>query len=636
MATGFKLGPTHFNIALQVLLAVKDSNAAPSSANTSASKPSRGKAAAPKARAKAVSKAKSRSKAKANGTKKAVAPAVGAAPVGAAPVGAAPVGAVRLETPAITTAGETETPQVAPATPIVEAPEVPVAQAVVADVKNEAPAVQAARSATPQADPAAPEILFPEVLTPKVVPTKKASKTTATAATPTKADIAKAAVAKADIAKVVAPKNVASKTAVASGVATKAAPVKTGVAAGTSAKTANVPAAARQRSLPKFRPLYVFAALTALVLTTAGGVAVGSYNHWSNSLVIAPKVRIAGEPIGGMTREQAIAHLNTRFAKLALTLQAGDKNTVLGLKDIGGQPSIEPTVDKAFAIGRSGNLVDNFTRVFSAEVKPHNFSLPIEWNRGALTSRLQIVNNQYEEPAVDARLVTVSGAAPRVTGEQNGRALDVSATADAIQKSYYLGLDKVAAVTTEVEPKVTAADLAGRDVRLGFYRTEYNGGIAGRTTNIHVACRAIDGTVLMPGEVLSFNGLTGERTYKKGYRMAHIFMREAGQTESSIVDGLAGGVCQVSSTLYNAVRKTNLAAVGKPLGIVERSSHSLPVTYVPSGRDATVAWPSKDFKFRNDQNYPIYVRTEVGNGRLTISIWGRVPQNQVVPVSLED
>ena len=479
------------------------------------------------------------------------------------------------------------------------------------------PRVEVSSSETPkveaQSPTVTPEIPFPEVLTPKVTPQKVTPQKTTMAKTPL-------------------PKTVAPKVAVASIAATA---TKAGVAGG--AKTKSVaPVAAPKRTLPKFRPLYVFAALAALILTTAGGVAVGSYNNWSNSQIIAPKVRVAGEPIGGMTREQAVAHLNTRFAKLAFTLQTDDKPIVLGLADVGGKPSIGPTVDKAFAIGRDGNLVNNFTRVFGAEVKPHTFGLPIEWNRGALTSRLKIVNKQYARPAVDARLVTVSGDVPRVTGEASGRVLDVSATADAIQKSYYLGLGKVEAVARAVEPKITSADLEGQDVKLGFYRTTYNNGIAGRTTNIHVACRAIDGTVLMPGEVLSFNGLTGERTYRKGYRMAHVFMREPGQTESSVVDGLAGGVCQVSSTLYNAVRKTNAQFAGKPLGIVERSSHSLPVTYVPAGRDATVAWPSRDFKFRNDQNFPVYVRTDANDGRLTISIWGRVPQNQAVPVSLDN
>ena len=107
--------------------------------------------------------------------------------------------------------------------------------------------------------------------------------------------------------------------------------------------------------------------------------------------------------------------------------------------------------------------------------------------------------------------------------------------------------------------------------------------------------------------------------------MAHIFLRQPGAENSEVVDGLAGGVCQVSSTLFNAVRKTNLKADVNPIKIVERTSHSLPVTYVPRGLDATVAWPYKDFKFRNVTNHPVYVRTRLGRSKLSIAIWGRVP-----------
>ncbi len=515
---------THFNIALQVLLAVKDSNAAPSSSNPPVPNAARGKIAVPRAKVSA----------------------------------------------------------------------------------------QANESAKSEAATAAPA-------------------TAALKAKSSESAMPKVAKSEAEIPKAAIPQSAVAKVPVV-----KAAVVKVPVAKATNSRPAAPPVAAAGHILPKFRPLYIFGVLAILVLTTAGGVAVGSYNNWSNSQQIAPNVRIAGEPIGGMTRDQAIARLNERFGKLAFTLKTDDKNVVLGLSDIGGRPSIVPTVDKALAIGRAENALHNFTRVFGSEVKSRSFVLPVEWNRGALTSRLQIVNEQYARPAVDARLVTVSGATPRVTAESTGRALDVSATADAIQKSYYLGVSDIPAVTRVVAPQIMATDLDGRDVKLGQYRTDYNGGIAGRTANIHVACRAIDGQVLMPGEVLSFNGLTGERTYKKGYRMAHIFLREKGQDESQVVDGLAGGVCQVSSTLYNAVRKTNAQSAGKPLKIVERNSHSLPVTYVPSGRDATVAWPSKDFKFRNDNNFPVYVRTKAGNGNLTISIWGRVPQNQALPVSLEN
>ena len=390
------------------------------------------------------------------------------------------------------------------------------------------------------------------------------------------------------------------------------------------------------RSALRLPPLYIVGIVAIVALTGVAGAGVSVYSSWKSQQVIAPKVMIAGENVGGLTREKAVARLNQRFGKLAFTLRAGEKNVVLGLADVGGKPSIEPTVDKAFAIGRGGNPLDNFVRVFGSEVKSRSFMLPVEWKRGALTSRLQIVNKQYAKPAANARLVTVSGGAPLVRGEAAGRALDVSATADAIQKSYFLGVSQIKAVTKQTQPKINAADLEGRDVKLAQYRTSYNGGIAGRTTNIHVACRAVDGQVLMPGETLSFNGLTGERTFAKGYRMAHIFLREKGQTESQIVDGLAGGVCQVSSTLYNAVRKVNNQSAGQPLQIVERSSHSLPVTYVPAGRDATVAWPSRDFKFRNRYDFPIYVRTQAGDSRLTISIWGRVPENQAIPVALQN
>ncbi len=431
-------------------------------------------------------------------------------------------------------------------------------------------------------------------------------------------------------AKVVAPQ------ANAQAANSKTSPAKVAPSKVATPKPPVVPVVVAQRSSFRPRPLYLVGLAALVTVTGVAGAGVGVYNNWKNEGRIAPKVTIAGEDVGGLTRDEAAKRLNQRFGKLAFTLQTDDKNVVLGLADVGGKPSIKPTIDKAFAIGRGDNMVGNFMRVFGSEVKPRSFMLPIEWNRGALTSRLNIVNKQYAQPAVDARLVTVSGATPMVRGESTGRELDVTATADKIQKAYFLGLAKIPAVTQQTLPKVTALDLAGRDVKLGEYRTDYNGGIAGRTTNIKVACRAIDGQVFMPGETLSFNGLTGERTFDKGYRMAHIFLREKGQTESQVVDGLAGGVCQVSSTLYNAVRKVNSRSAGKPLKIVERSSHSLPVTYVPPGRDATVAWPGKDFRFRNNYNFPVYVRTASGNGRLTISIWGRVPDGQAIPISLDN
>ena len=560
---------------------MKDSNAAPSPRNSP--DPKKGQVAAPKARTKAVANARSRAKTKKSGPQVA---APGLTPVQVAPK----IAELKND------ASASVAPEIVP---------VPVTRPEVAENKPAAAKPAAAKPA--QSKPVVTKVAASQSTPAQTKPGQSAPKAS--------------------------PTQTAASPAPAKGAAPALAVSATVLSKGGAPKTAAPQLARKSR---KLRPFHIVGIVALVALTGVAGASVGTYNSWANSQQIAPNVSVAGQPIGGMTRDEATAHLKKRFGKLAFTLQTESGSIVLGLADVGGQPSVEPTVAKAFAIGREGNALDNFTRVFGAEVKPRAFMLPIEWNRGALTSRLAIVNKQYARPAVDARLVTVSGAAPRVTGEASGRVLDVSATADAIQKSYFLGLSNVQAATREVRPTVLASDLAGRDVQLGYYRTEYNGGIAGRTTNIHVACRAIDGQVLMPGDILSFNGLTGERTYKKGYRMAHIFVRERGQSESSVVDGLAGGVCQVSSTLYNAVRKVNSKSVGRPLEIVERNSHSLPVTYVPSGRDATVAWPHKDFKFRNENSFPVYVRTNVGNGRLTISIWGRVPDGQAMPVSLEN
>jgi len=121
---------------------------------------------------------------------------------------------------------------------------------------------------------------------------------------------------------------------------------------------------------------------------------------------------------------------------------------------------------------------------------------------------------------------------------------------------------------------------------------------AGRTTNIKVACKYIDGTVLKPGEVFSFNEVVGRRTPERGFKIATVY---SGQ---ETLEGYGGGVCQVSTTIFNAVLYANLQ-------IVERCQHSMTVHYVPYGRDAAISWGSADFKFKNTTNTPIKISAKV-------------------------
>jgi vancomycin resistance protein YoaR len=378
-------------------------------------------------------------------------------------------------------------------------------------------------------------------------------------------------------------------------------------------------------------PLYTaIAVIIAGVVST--GLASGAYSKWTGGNLIAPGVAIAGVPVGGLTKSEAQAELEKRFSRLFVTLQTEKRPFNVSLKELGGDPAIAATVQKAYQVGRDGSTISNFLRVYGSKTAGQRFMLPIQWRKPALVAKLTTINHMIRVKPTDA-LLKVSDNGVQIVPEKVGTSLNIGETALQIQKKYFVGTKVLEAATREVAPKVAAADLAGEDVELGHYTTTFNRGIRGRTTNIRVACAAIDGHVLMPGDAFSFNGMTGERTFSKGYRMAHIFERKPGETESEVVDGLAGGVCQVSSTLYNAVRKANNAVGSKRLKIVERSSHSLPVTYVPVGFDATVAWPYRDFRFRNTFDHPVYVRTTISGSRLRISLWGRVPSNRALELA---
>jgi vancomycin resistance protein YoaR len=269
--------------------------------------------------------------------------------------------------------------------------------------------------------------------------------------------------------------------------------------------------------------------------------------------------------------------------------------------------------------------MSNVGRMWTARGAERRIALPVKWDKAQLRRKMWIVANNYRVEGRDAGLQVVNGEV-QIIPEVEGRAINVGDTLQKLQQRYYVGLPATTATVRNVQPRLTAADLEGKDIKMADYTTRFDAGIRGRTTNIRLVARAVDGQVVMPGETFSFNATTGERTAAKGYRIAHIFVRKPGAAEAEVVEGLGGGTCQVSSTLFNAVRKANKKN-GKHLKIVERNTHSLPVTYVPTGLDATVAWPYKDFRFRNKFPHPIYLRTAVSRSHLTISVWGRVPDS---------
>ncbi len=146
-------------------------------------------------------------------------------------------------------------------------------------------------------------------------------------------------------------------------------------------------------------------------------------------------------------------------------------------------------------------------------------------------------------------------------------------------------------------------------ILLADFSTKYNPRLKGRSENLRIAAREINGTIVENGAVFSTNKAIGPRDTSRGFKTAHIFMGK------QVVDGVGGGICQSATTVYNA-------ALGAKLQIVERHSHSLPVSYAPSSRDATIYWGSKDMKFRNNTGAPILIKTFLRNNHFHTQIFG--------------
>ncbi len=168
----------------------------------------------------------------------------------------------------------------------------------------------------------------------------------------------------------------------------------------------------------------------------------------------------------------------------------------------------------------------------------------------------------------------------------------------------------------EIPAKIEMPSLLYEDAKarlfaqtLGSYKSNFNSGDRSRSSNIYLAAKLINDVILMPGDVFSYNDIVGERSAARGFKVAHVYMN------NEVVDGIGGGICQVSSTLYCATLYANME-------IVTRTNHQLPVSYVPLGQDATVDYGNIDFKFKNNTGYPLKVAAGGSGGTVTVSLLG--------------
>jgi len=331
-----------------------------------------------------------------------------------------------------------------------------------------------------------------------------------------------------------------------------------------------------------------------------------------------PGVTIDGADLGGMEMEQARALISERQAQtsaaFSLVVEADGRRWRITSDEVPMTFNAQTVLEQAYAVGRTGTLEERYAQVQRAAQEGTHYHTGFTYDRAAIADLVDIIGDSLDVEAKDATLDAFdpNNRTFTFTDAKKGYRIDRAQLAEDILAALDAGAyDRVITpVGSEVEPQIVRSQLEGLFGKIASFSTQTTKD-RDRNTNIALSADALNGRVVMPGDTLSFNGCTGQRTGAKGYR-------EAGAIAGGVlVDDTGGGVCQTSSTLFNAVVRADLE-------IVERSAHSWPASYVKKGEDATVNWPGLDFVFRNNGEFPVFVLAWYENQTVTVEIYGQM------------
>lgn len=340
----------------------------------------------------------------------------------------------------------------------------------------------------------------------------------------------------------------------------------------------------------------------------------------------AQGIIVDGVHIGGMNREQArqaiLMHAGYDQQELHIVLDVEGYQWILTNQQLPVQRNIEAVLDTAYSIGRIGSAETIGTSITPMQYKydylqntKNNAAYlytKVTYDPATLRELVRTVAQTINRDPVDAQVATFDfntrgfTFTDDVTGLHLNEELLYQTLMDTLESKNYRASIRMEAEKTF--PSVTRVELMNSFSLISSYTTQTTSD-QNRNNNVDLAARAVMGKVVMPGEEFSFNQTTGQRTTEKGYLPA------AAIAGGTTVDEVGGGVCQVSSTLFNA-------AVMADMTIVKRSPHTWPSNYVDKGRDATVNWPNLDFVFRNDRSTPIFIVAYYQNRQCTVEIYG--------------
>lgn len=363
-----------------------------------------------------------------------------------------------------------------------------------------------------------------------------------------------------------------------------------------------------------FRYWYLPALLTALlilVFVISPGYALSD----GDSTRIMDNISVGGVLLEGLNRQEAESKLKTvigvEIKNHRLVLRRPDQSWSYSYESLGIKPDVEDAVSRAMNVGHSWNPVARYSTLKRLQQKGLKLTLHYSADNAKTEAILAAVMNVAGKKPVNARLIIDKTGEIAVQPHLNGFAVDMDRLREQMQDINLFEDTVIVLEGTDILPAVTTSGMETHKPTglVAATTTKFNPSITNRVNNIAIGAKAINNTLLAPAEEFSFNKVVGPRTADRGFLDANVIVR------GKFVLDVGGGICQVSSTLYNSVVKSGLT-------VTERSPHSLPVPYLPMGADATLVFGAKDFRFKNNTEKYILIKTSLGRDNLTVQIVG--------------
>lgn len=323
-------------------------------------------------------------------------------------------------------------------------------------------------------------------------------------------------------------------------------------------------------------------------------------------------VKIEGIDVSRLSKEDALKEVKAITDEMIknkiVNFTYEDITVPVPLKDFGYKLNLEDVVNSAYSYGRSDNVFYNYIDILKAAIFKKNFLAKSDINNSKREEVILNIGNKIFKKPLDAHPIINSDGSVTIKDSEIGRYMDLNEAKELINLDI-LHEEKIELPVYKTEPKIYSNYYEGINKKLGDFETDYSSSIKNRKENIRLASSKFNNMKLNPGDEVSFNDVVGEISEETGFKNATVIV--GGEYE----DGIGGGICQVSTTLYNSL-------VLSDLEITERHNHSRPIHYVDLGTDAAVARGYKDLKFKNNTNNPILILAEANGEKLNFKILG--------------